>query len=39
MGGRALFAKPEKYPAAWLPWEDERLLWDVDTEEDYKKLI
>ena len=39
IGGRALFASPEKFPAAWLPWEDETLLWDVDTEEDYKKLI
>jgi len=39
MGGRALFAMPEKYPPAWLPWQDERLLWDVDTEDDYKKLI
>jgi molybdenum cofactor cytidylyltransferase len=39
MGGRALFERPEKYPAAWLSWEDERLLWDVDTEEEYKKLI
>jgi molybdenum cofactor cytidylyltransferase len=38
MGGRALFANPEKYPVAWLHWEDERLLWDVDTEEDLSKL-
>jgi hypothetical protein len=29
---RALFARPDKYPVAWQPWEDEELLWDVDTE-------
>ncbi len=39
MGGRVLFASPKNYPVAWLPWEDERLLWDVDTQEDYKELI
>jgi molybdenum cofactor cytidylyltransferase len=39
MGGRALFASPEKYPVAWLPWEDEKLLWDVDTEDDYARFL
>jgi len=35
MGGRALFSK---YPPAYLPWHDERLLIDVDTPEDYRRL-
>ncbi len=39
MGGRALFASPEKYPVAWLPWEDERLVWDVDTQADFHRLL
>lgn len=36
MGGRALF---ENYPITWLPWEDKRILLDVDTPEDYQTLI
>jgi len=35
-GGRALFSR---YPVAWLPWHDPRLLLDVDTPEDYQRLI
>ena len=36
MGGRALFSK---FPVTWLPWHDHSLLMDVDTPEDYEKLL
>jgi molybdenum cofactor cytidylyltransferase len=39
VGGRALFSKSETYPVAWLPWDGELLLQDMDTEEDYRKLL
>ncbi len=35
-GGRQLFSR---YPGVYLPWHDERLLLDIDTQEDYNKLI
>lgn len=35
-GGRAIFAR---HPVAWMPWHDETLLLDVDTEEDYRRLL
>ncbi len=35
-GGRALFGK---YPPAYLPWHDASLLLDVDTPEDYRRLL
>ncbi|MBA4383684.1 MAG: hypothetical protein C0410_03020 [Anaerolinea sp.] len=35
-GGRALF---KSYNTRILEWDDERLLQDSDTEEDYAKLI
>lgn len=35
-GARSLF---DQYPPARLPWPDERLLFDVDTPEDYQKLL
>lgn len=34
-GGRALFAR---YPVSWLPWHDSRVLTDVDTLDDYRRL-
>lgn len=34
-GGRALFSQ---FPVEYLPWNDERLLLDVDTEADYQRL-
>ena len=37
-GGRALFASPQDYPVAWLPWEAERLLMDFDTPEELARL-
>lgn len=36
VGGRAIFAR---YPVTWLPWDDPRLLLDVDTPEDYQRLL
>ncbi len=36
VGGRSLFSK---YPATWLTWLDERILFDVDTSEDYDRLL
>ena len=36
VGGRTLFSR---YPVSWLPWNDERVLFDVDTLEDYQALL
>ncbi len=35
-GGRAIFSQ---YPVNYLTWHDESLLSDVDTPEEYKKLV
>jgi len=35
-GGRTLFSR---YPVTWLPWHDASILVDVDTEEDYQRLV
>jgi molybdenum cofactor cytidylyltransferase len=35
-GGRPLFAR---YRAEWLPWHDANILLDVDTEQDYQRLL
>jgi molybdenum cofactor cytidylyltransferase len=35
VGGRAIFSK---YPVAYLPWQDESLLMDIDTPEDLERL-
>jgi len=35
-GGRALFSH---FPVQWLPWHDPSLLLDVDTLEDYERLV
>jgi molybdenum cofactor cytidylyltransferase len=36
VGGRAVF---RKYPVEYIPWHDEGLLFDVDDEDDYHKLL
>jgi molybdenum cofactor cytidylyltransferase len=36
VGGRAIF---HKHPVEYLPWHDDRLLLDVDTPEQYRRLI
>ena len=35
-GGRSLF---KDHPPAPLPWPDERLLLDLDTPDDYRRLL
>jgi len=35
-GGRQLFSR---YQVRWLPWHDDRLLIDVDTPNDYQRLL
>jgi molybdenum cofactor cytidylyltransferase len=35
-GGRQLFSR---YPVQWLPWYDASVLLDVDTPEDYRRLL
>ncbi len=35
-GGRALFTR---FKVEYVPWHDESLLLDVDTEADYRKLL
>jgi molybdenum cofactor cytidylyltransferase len=36
VGGRAIF---HKHPVEYLPWHDDRLLLDVDTPEQYRRLL
>jgi len=36
VGGRAIF---NRFMVNYLPWHDESLLLDVDTPEDYRKLV
>ncbi|HEX8993102.1 MAG TPA: selenium cofactor biosynthesis protein YqeC [Anaerolineales bacterium] len=36
VGGRAIF---DKYHVEYMPWHDDRLLLDVDTQADYRRLI
>jgi CTP:molybdopterin cytidylyltransferase MocA len=36
VGGRAIFSK---LPVDYLTWHDQSLLTDVDTLDDYRKLI
>jgi molybdenum cofactor cytidylyltransferase len=36
VGGRAIF---HQYPIEYLTWHDERLLSDIDTPEEYQKLV
>ena len=35
-GGRSLFSR---YQTLWVPWHDPNLLLDVDTPEDYQRLL
>jgi molybdenum cofactor cytidylyltransferase len=35
-GGRSLFSR---YHVEWLPWQDEDILLDIDTPQDYQKLL
>ena len=35
-GGRALFSR---YRKEWVPWHDARMLLDIDTAEDYSRLL
>jgi molybdenum cofactor cytidylyltransferase len=35
-GARSLFGE---FPPAALPWLDERILFDIDTPEDYQRLL
>lgn len=36
VGGRTLF---RDYAVEYIPWHDEHLLFDVDNEDDYRKLL
>jgi molybdenum cofactor cytidylyltransferase len=36
VGGRAVFAR---YPVTYAPWHDASILLDVDTPEDYQRLL
>jgi len=36
VGGRKLFSR---YPVNWVPWHDDLPILDIDTPEDYKKLL
>lgn len=39
VGGRSLFSQPERFPVAWVPWEDRGLLIDIDTPDEYQHLL
>lgn len=39
IGGRALFSKAPPDSIAWVEWDDPSLLLDIDTEEDYHRLL
>jgi molybdenum cofactor cytidylyltransferase len=36
IGGRALFSQ---YPVTWLPWHDDSIALDIDTLDDYHRLL
>ncbi|MBM3144853.1 MAG: putative selenium-dependent hydroxylase accessory protein YqeC [Chloroflexi bacterium] len=36
VGGRELFSK---YPVKWAPWRDDLPVLDIDTPEDYQRLL
>ena len=36
VGARKLFSK---YPVSWVPWHDELPILDIDTPDDYQKLL
>ncbi len=36
VGGRALFSR---FPVKWIPWHDDLPILDIDTPEDYHKLL
>lgn len=38
-GARPLFADPDRFPVTWVEWDDPGLLLDVDTPEDYRRLL
>jgi molybdenum cofactor cytidylyltransferase len=38
-GARPLFSDPDRYPVAWVDWDDPALLLDVDTPEDFQRWI
>ncbi len=35
-GGRALFSR---FPTTWVPWHDDGLTLDIDTPDDFQKLL
>jgi molybdenum cofactor cytidylyltransferase len=35
-GGRGLFSK---FTVSWVEWHDSTVLKDIDTEEDYQRLL
>jgi len=35
-GGRTLFSR---YTVDWIDWHDETILLDIDTDEDYQRLL
>jgi molybdenum cofactor cytidylyltransferase len=37
-GGRALFSSG-LYPVTWLDWQDDSILLDIDTWQDYRDLL
>jgi molybdenum cofactor cytidylyltransferase len=36
IGGRSLFSR---YPVSFLPWQDPAVLLDIDTLEDYQRMV
>ena len=39
VGGRKLLQEPLRFPVSWVPWDERGLKFDLDTIDDYHKLI
>jgi molybdenum cofactor cytidylyltransferase len=39
VGGRVFFSEGSPFQPAWLDWDDPGLLVDIDTPEDYQRLL
>jgi molybdenum cofactor cytidylyltransferase len=39
VGGRSLFSEPGRFSVSWIEWDDPDLLLDVDTADDYQRLL
>jgi molybdenum cofactor cytidylyltransferase len=38
-GGRVLFSEESRFPVEWVDWDDANLLLDIDTPDDFQRLL